>query len=86
MASSHKQSTCEEEAPLVFIATSQQSRFYTSDTSHAVKLLDVHDIHMSVGHKELLAGADLQFSAGKHYRLVGRIGTGKSLLFQAIAR
>jgi ATPase subunit of ABC transporter with duplicated ATPase domains len=80
-----QEQTVSQAAPQGFLATSQQTRMHPSDTSSSDKLIDLRDIHMSIGHRELLSGADLHISTGTHYGLVGRNGTGKSLLLQAIA-
>ena len=71
--------------PRGYAALSQQSRFEPSDTSDASKLVDVRDVSISIGACDLLSGAHLQLSAGTHYGLVGRNGTGKSILLQSIA-
>ncbi|GAA6005938.1 hypothetical protein JCM11491_004066 [Sporobolomyces phaffii] len=64
--------------------SSQQSRFHeaTLDTS---KEIDLKDVSISIGERELLAGAHLRLKDGARYALIGRNGTGKSTLFTALA-
>ncbi|KAF8512269.1 P-loop containing nucleoside triphosphate hydrolase protein [Gautieria morchelliformis] len=72
-------------APLV--ATSQQSRFHTEagDTaSVASKDLDIRSLTITLGAREILAGADVKLQHGVHYVLVGRNGVGKSTLLRVL--
>ncbi|GAA5970859.1 hypothetical protein JCM3765_006106 [Sporobolomyces pararoseus] len=64
--------------------SSQQSRFHT-ETLDTSKEIDLKDVSVSIGERELLSGAHLRLKDGVKYALVGRNGTGKSTLFSAIA-
>lgn len=64
--------------------SSQQSRFHT-ETLDTSKEIDLKDVSISIGERELLSGAHLRLKDGVKYALVGRNGTGKSTLFTAIA-
>ncbi|KAK4049385.1 hypothetical protein OIV83_004118 [Microbotryomycetes sp. JL201] len=67
--------------------TAQQSRFHvdTLDSSHEV---DLHDVTISVGagkiERVLLQDAHVRIKNGTKYALVGRNGTGKSTLLEAL--
>ncbi|KAL0956788.1 hypothetical protein HGRIS_002907 [Hohenbuehelia grisea] len=65
-------------------ATSQQSRFHaeTLDTSTEI---DLKDVTIAIGDRELITGSRLKLKEGIRYALVGRNGTGKSTLLQCIA-
>ncbi|CUS15497.1 unnamed protein product [Tuber aestivum] len=63
-------------------ATSQQTRFNLEET--ASKELDLKGVHISIGKREIISDAHLKLSAGVHYVLIGRNGTGKSTLLRAI--
>lgn len=71
--------------PPNFSATSQTTRFHTTNTVAVSKLIDIADISMSIGQKDLLAGAHLQLTAGTRYGLIGRNGVGKSMLLRSLA-
>ncbi|ORY88253.1 P-loop containing nucleoside triphosphate hydrolase protein [Leucosporidium creatinivorum] len=64
--------------------SAQQSRFHaaTLDTTTEV---DIKDLTISVGEKDLLASAHLRLKNGVRYGLVGRNGTGKSSIFTALS-
>ncbi|KAF9458819.1 P-loop containing nucleoside triphosphate hydrolase protein, partial [Collybia nuda] len=68
------------------VVTAQQSRFHVdaSDTS-TLKEIDVKDLTLTVGGRDLLTHANLILRENKHYVLVGRNGTGKSSLLRALA-
>jgi ATPase subunit of ABC transporter with duplicated ATPase domains len=68
------------------VVTSQQSRFHV-DASDAPtsKDVDVKDLTISVGGRELLDHAHLRILEGVHYVLAGRNGTGKSTILRALA-
>ncbi len=59
--------------------TAAQSRFH-SDAANvpATKEIDVHDLSISIGGKEVLAHAEFKLLTNVHYVLVGRNGVGKS--------
>jgi ATP-binding cassette subfamily F protein 3 len=68
------------------VVTAQQSRF-AADANDAPdsKDIDVRDLTISIGGKEVIEHAELRLKAGTHYVLVGRNGTGKSTLLRAMA-
>lgn len=70
-------------APIV--CTSRQSRFHT-ETIDSQEEIDLKTVNIAIGDRELLVDADLKLKAGVKYALIGRNGTGKSTLLQAIAR
>lgn len=68
------------------VVTSQQSRFYVDAVDAPTsKDIDVKDLTLSVGGRELLDHAHLRLVEGVHYVLAGRNGTGKSSLLRALA-
>jgi ATPase subunit of ABC transporter with duplicated ATPase domains len=68
------------------VVTSQQSR-YAVDAVDAPtsKDIDVKDLTLTVGGRDLLDHAHLRLVEGVHYVLAGRNGTGKSSLLRALA-
>lgn len=68
------------------VVTSQQSR-YALDAVDAPtsKDIDIKDLTLSIGGRDLLDHVELRFLAGVHYVLAGRNGTGKSSLLRALA-
>lgn len=58
--------------------TSQESRFHTESIITSTKEIDLKDVNLYVGQKQLLQDAHLRLKEGVHYGLVGRNGTGKS--------
>lgn len=72
-------------APPTLSATSQQSRFHAPSTAATDQAIDIRDITLTVGTKQLLDGADLRLRAAGRYGLIGRNGSGKSLLLQCVA-
>ncbi|KAI0091739.1 P-loop containing nucleoside triphosphate hydrolase protein [Irpex rosettiformis] len=76
--------TTQPKAPAI-VATSQQSRFHTETLNTSVAEIDLKGVTISVGHRELITDARLKLKEGIRYALVGRNGTGKSTLLQAIA-
>ncbi|OAL40021.1 hypothetical protein AYO20_00439 [Fonsecaea nubica] len=68
------------------VVTSQQSRFHVDALDAPTsKDIDVKDLTLSVGGRELLDHAHLRIVEGVHYVLAGRNGTGKSSLLRALA-
>lgn len=68
------------------VVTSQQSRFHVDAVDAPTsKDIDVKDLTLSVGGRELLDHAHLRLVEGVHYVLAGRNGTGKSSLLRALA-
>lgn len=68
------------------VVTAQQSRF-AADANDAPdsKDIDIRDLTISIGGKEVIEHAELRLKAGTHYVLVGRNGMGKSTLLRAMA-
>ena len=68
------------------VVTSQQSRFHVDAVDAPTsKDIDVRDLSLSIGGRDLLDHAHLRFLDGVHYVLAGRNGTGKSSLLRALA-
>jgi ATPase subunit of ABC transporter with duplicated ATPase domains len=68
------------------VVTSQQSRFHVDAVDAPTsKDVDVKDLTLTVGGRELLDHAHLRLVEGVHYVLAGRNGTGKSSLLRALA-
>lgn len=63
---------------LAIKATSQESRFYTESITTSSKEVDLKQVNLFVGARELLQDAHLRLKEGVHYGFVGRNGTGKS--------
>lgn len=81
---SSKQVAASEDGALV--VTSQQSRFHVDATDAPTsKDIDVKDLSLSIGGRDLLDHAHLRIMEGVHYVLAGRNGTGKSSLLRALA-
>jgi ATP-binding cassette subfamily F protein 3 len=68
----------EELKSLAIKATSQESRFHTESITTSSKEIDLKDVNLFVGERQLLQDAHLRLKEGIHYGLVGRNGTGKS--------
>jgi Fe-S cluster assembly ATP-binding protein len=51
----------------------------------AAPLLEVRNLHASVGDREILKGVDLSISQGEVHAIMGKNGSGKSTLAQVIA-
>ena len=61
------------------VVTSQQSRFHVDAVDAPTsKDIDVKDLTLSVGGRDLLDHAHLRLVDGVHYVLAGRNGTGKT--------
>ncbi|KAF5380990.1 hypothetical protein D9615_004076 [Tricholomella constricta] len=66
--------------------SAQQSRFHVDATdAPASKEIDIKDLTLSIGGRDLLSHATLTLRENRHYVLVGRNGTGKSTLLRALA-
>ncbi|KAI3656862.1 hypothetical protein MP638_001573 [Amoeboaphelidium occidentale] len=61
-------------------ATSQASRFHESYDG-----VDLKQVNITVGQKDLLVDAHLQLTTGTHYGLLGRNGVGKTILMKCLA-
>ncbi|CAK4070534.1 unnamed protein product [Aphanomyces euteiches] len=68
----------------LIMARSQQDRFHLATIDHNDKNIHLLQVGLSIGNRELLVDAELKLEAGVHYGLVGRNGTGKSTLLQAL--
>ncbi|KAF8077817.1 ABC transporter ATP-binding protein uup-1 [Lyophyllum atratum] len=68
------------------VVSAQQSRFHV-DASDAPssKEIDIKDLTLSIGGRDLLLHATLTLRENCHYVLVGRNGTGKSTLLRTLA-
>ena len=66
------------------VVTAQQSRFHELDDS-ALKDIDIKDLSITVGKREILSHTRLVLKSGLRYVFVGRNGTGKSTLLKALA-
>ena len=68
------------------VVTSQQSRYHVDAVDAPTsKDIDVKNLTLSIGGRELLDHAHLRIVQGVHYVLAGRNGTGKSSLLRALA-
>lgn len=60
-------------------ARAQQSRFHSATLDPTASTeIDLLDVDLSVGDRELLTGARIHLQEGVKYGLMGRNGTGKS--------
>ena len=50
-----------------------------------MKLLEIKDLHVSIGEKEIIKGLDLEINYGEVHAIMGPNGTGKSTLAAALA-
>ncbi|KAL8277263.1 hypothetical protein RQP46_010332 [Phenoliferia psychrophenolica] len=66
------------------VATSQQSRFHAATLDSSLEV-DLNDINISIGERDLITSSHLRLKQGVRYGLVGRNGSGKSTLLTAIA-
>ncbi|GLB34832.1 putative ABC transporter [Lyophyllum shimeji] len=68
------------------VVSAQQSRFHVDATdAPSSKEIDIKDLTLSIGGRDLLSHANLTLRENRHYVLVGRNGTGKSTLLRALA-
>ncbi|BGO96387.1 iron complex transport system ATP-binding protein [Rhodosporidium toruloides NP11] [Rhodotorula toruloides] len=74
----------EKASPSAIHCSSQQSRFHT-ETLDTSREIDLKDVSISIGERELVSGAHLRLKDGVKYALVGRNGTGKSTVLTALA-
>ena len=74
-------------APDEITVTTQQSRFHADAVdAPESKEIDIKDVTLTIGERELLSHAHLHIEEGAHYVFVGRNGTGKSTLLKALAQ
>lgn len=66
------------------VATSQVSRFHSETLETLFNNVDLKQVNISVGDRDLIVDTDLQLFAGIHYGLVGGNGTGKTTLLKCI--
>ncbi|KAK9816604.1 hypothetical protein WJX72_002628 [[Myrmecia] bisecta] len=74
----------QKEQGMAIVATSQQSRFYTETQDASTLDIDLKQINLSVGDRDLLTDAHLKLFSGVHYGLIGTNGIGKSSLLKAL--
>ena len=68
------------------VATNQQSRFHVdADDAPTSKDIDVRDLTISVGGREIVEHVNLNIKEGGRYALIGRNGLGKSTILRALA-
>ncbi|ORX35510.1 P-loop containing nucleoside triphosphate hydrolase protein [Piromyces finnis] len=65
-------------------AFSQVSRYHTETIDSYAKDIDLKDLNILVGDREILTDANLKLNQGVHYGLIGQNGIGKSTLLKAI--
>ncbi|SEN37530.1 phospholipid/cholesterol/gamma-HCH transport system ATP-binding protein [bacterium A37T11] len=58
---------------------------HTSTIDYNDKVIDIHDVYKSFGTLEVLKGVDLQLFKGENLVVLGRSGTGKSVLIKLIS-
>ena len=51
-----------------------------------MSLLEIKNLHVKVGDREILKGINLQVNAGEVHSIMGPNGSGKSTLAQVLAR
>lgn len=68
----------------IVVATSQVSRFHTETLETLSNDINLKQVNVSVGDKDLLVDTDLQLFNGVHYGLIGANGTGKTTLLKCI--
>lgn len=86
-ASKSKKATVEQGADdSGIVVTNQQSRFHVdADDAPTSKEVDVRDLTISVGGREIVDHVHLLLKEGGRYALVGRNGLGKSTIMKALA-
>ncbi|KAJ1308009.1 hypothetical protein OPQ81_002080 [Rhizoctonia solani] len=67
------------------LATSQTSRFHVDTLTTLSKEIDLHQVNISIGTRDILVDAHLRLKTGVRYGLVGRNGQGKSTILKALA-
>lgn len=66
------------------VATSQVSRFHNETLETLSNDINLKQVNISVGDKDLLVDTDLKLFSGVHYGLIGANGTGKTTLLKCI--
>ena len=73
----------------VVTSVSQASRFHNPtemrDSTRAATGVDLRDVTMEVGGRELITSADVRLHPGRRYGMLGRNGCGKSCLLNQLA-
>lgn len=64
-------------------AYSQQSRFHRETFDANNTDIDIKDVNISIGDKEILCDAHLRLKEGVRYGMVGQNGVGKSSMWAA---
>ncbi|KAG8786659.1 hypothetical protein FRC12_016405 [Ceratobasidium sp. 428] len=85
MASKSKVSKNLKAATNQIVATSQTSRFHVDTLTTLSKEIDLKQVNISIGNRDILTDAHLRLKTGVRYGLVGRNGQGKSTIMKALA-
>ncbi|KAF8587322.1 P-loop containing nucleoside triphosphate hydrolase protein [Ramaria rubella] len=72
-------------SPSQITAHSQTSRFHVDTLTTLSKEIDLKQVSIAIGQKDILVDAHLRLKTGVSYGLIGRNGYGKSTLLKAIA-
>lgn len=67
------------------VATSQTSRFHADTLATLSKEIDLKQVNIAIGNKDILVDGHLRLKTGVRYGLVGRNGQGKSTILKALA-
>ncbi|KAG8714810.1 hypothetical protein FRC09_017225, partial [Ceratobasidium sp. 395] len=78
MASKSKASKNLKASTNQIVATSQTSRFHVDTLTTLSKEIDLKQVNISIGNRDILTDAHLRLKTGVRYGLVGRNGQGKS--------
>lgn len=81
-AKSARKSTAQ---PGMIMATSQTSRFHVDTLSNLSKEIDLHQVNITIGTKDILVDSPLRLKANVRHGLIGRNGQGKSTIMKALA-
>ncbi|KAG8704165.1 hypothetical protein FRC08_002390, partial [Ceratobasidium sp. 394] len=84
MASKSKVSKVAKTSATKIVATSQTSRFHVDTLTTLSKEIDLRQVNISIGNRDILVDAHLRLKANVRYGLVGRNGQGKSTILKAL--
>ncbi|QRV90137.1 ABC transporter [Ceratobasidium sp. AG-Ba] len=85
MASKSKVSKSAKASTTRIVATSQTSRFHVDTLTTLSKEIDLQQVNISIGNRDILVDAHLRLKSNVRYGLVGRNGQGKSTILKALA-